>query len=163
MEKQRTARTNNDMPIPRMTGTRVEGSVKFGRTPEGGCPAGMVFRTAAGIFSMSFGSTLPADMIATSWHEESDFRNGRFCINLICFPWRPRVGAHTPVLLRYISTSYIYLVRQEFAAKYGKHNLVALHCRESGRQCQATGRLNHHRRGLDSGLVPSAVAVILGS
>lgn len=66
------------MPTPRMTGTRVGGSAKFGWMPGEGCPAGSVFSTAGGMLSMSFQSTLPADMITTiklSWHDKSNFHD----------------------------------------------------------------------------------------
>lgn len=48
---------------PRMAGTRVEGSTKFGWTPGGGAPAGCVFSTAKGMLSRTFGSTVPVDII----------------------------------------------------------------------------------------------------
>lgn len=38
--------------------------MKFGWIPGGGCEAGIVFSTAAGMLSMTFGSILLVDMIS---------------------------------------------------------------------------------------------------
>lgn len=50
------------IPTPRIIGTRVRGSVKFGWIPGGGGPAGSVLSKAGGMLPMSLGSRLPADI-----------------------------------------------------------------------------------------------------
>lgn len=87
----------------RITGTRVEGSAKFGWIPGGGGPAGIVFNKAGGRLAMSFGSALTADMITTvklSWHDDRDFPNERLPIAsiYICHPDQERtlMRAHWP-------------------------------------------------------------------
>lgn len=98
MEKQRKAKTTKGALTPRMTGTRVGGSTKFGWIPGGGCPAGSVFSKAGGMLSMSFGSA-SADMISASemlWHEKNHFGKERITRMDINFPWQSRVGPNVP-------------------------------------------------------------------
>ena len=51
------------MVTPRMTGTWVGGSAKFGWIPGGGSPAGSVLSKAGGMAWMSFESKLRVNMI----------------------------------------------------------------------------------------------------
>lgn len=80
-EKQKTARTRNAVPTPKMTGTLVRGSTKFAWIPGGGCPAGVVLSISKGKLSRNFGSALlVVDMIITinlSCHEQDLLRNNR--------------------------------------------------------------------------------------
>lgn len=58
IEKEKRARARNDAPTPKTAGTRVGGSTKFGCTPGGGVPAGVVCSTEGGICSISLGSAM---------------------------------------------------------------------------------------------------------
>ena len=78
------------MLTPRMTGTRVGGSTKFGWIPGGGSAAGIVFNKAGGMLSISFGSILPVDMTVTnelSWDDKSDFRVKGYLSTSYILPW----------------------------------------------------------------------------
>lgn len=51
------------METPRMIGTWVGGSAKFGWIPCGGSPAGSVLSKAGGMAWMTFGSKLRVNMV----------------------------------------------------------------------------------------------------
>lgn len=90
------------MPTPKMTGTRVEGSAKFGWIPGGGFAAGIVFNKASGMLSMSFGFILSVDMIVTnelSWHDKSDFRVKGYLSTSYILPWALRAHLHAAVCI----------------------------------------------------------------
>lgn len=119
MEKQRTARMTNAMLMPRMTGTRVGGSAKFGWIPGGGLPAGVVLSKARGMLSMSFGSISLIDMIMKelSWHNKSYFCNERQSIDLIYFSIA--IKSKSPcsrVALRCINVTHVALPEASVSA-----------------------------------------------
>lgn len=151
MEKQRTVKTRNAMLTPRMTGTRVGGSTKFGWIPGGDCPAGSIFSKAGGILSIRFELILLADMITIIellCHDNSDFRNERPFIDSIYFSIAIKSGSPCAR----IALPHVDVWRLECVTK-------GLHSKRRSDQYQAVWP---SRWGANSGLAPLALAAILG-
>lgn len=71
-EKQMIAKAKKTLLTPKIAGTWVEGSAKFGRTPGGGVSAGIVFSMAGGMLAMTFGSSWAYDMISNVFLESAE-------------------------------------------------------------------------------------------